>query len=89
MYQYTSQRVNLCYDISLKFKNLYPRQLRVIERLMILGIRGYAYSSNNLLCDMRQITFIFYTLGFQMNACIMNKCLCPMHHSFGETTTFQ
>ena len=47
MQQYTFQRVNICYDIRLKFKTQYSRQFGAIERLMILGIRSYAYSSSN------------------------------------------
>lgn len=84
--QYTSQRINFYYYIRLKYKNLYSRQLGVIERLIILGTRNYASSSSNSFCDMRQITFIFYTLGFQVNACIMDRCLCPMQHSFQGLT---
>ena len=53
MQQHTFQRVNICYDIRLKFKTQYSRQFWAIERLMILGIRSYAYSSSNLLCDIR------------------------------------
>ena len=47
MQQYTFQRVNICYDTRLKFKTQYSRQFGAIERLMILGIRSYAYSSSN------------------------------------------